>query len=129
MKEEIKKLSLPYDVNHILENCKSLIIPRTKEELYELSLGGAGNDVFELSYEIESIGEICEATVTRCKNGVAVNYPEDYMRKRDPDCLLVSDSFETDKPRYRDVYGKDFEPLRKDTFAWLESQDLIPLRM
>ena len=127
MKEEIKKLSLPEEIAQILENCKSLTIPRTKEELYSLSFGSAGNDVFQVSYEVENLGEICEATVTRCKNGVAVNYPEDYMRRRDPDCLLVSDNSETDKPRYTDVYAKEFEPLRSDTFEWFKAQDLIAM--
>ena len=125
LKTDIMKLNLPDYVNEILENCKSLTIPKTKGELYELSFGNAGNDNFEVSYAVEQCGEICEATVTRCKNGVAVNYPEDYMRKRDPDCLLISDSYETDKPRYSDVYHKDFEPLRKDTFEWLKAQDLV----
>ena len=127
VKEEIKKLSLPEEIAQILENCKSLTIPRTKEELYSLSFGSAGNDVFQVSYEVENLGEICEATVTRCKNGVAVNYPEDYMRRRDPDCLLVSDNSETDKPRYSDVYAKEFEPLRSDTFEWFKAQDLIAM--
>jgi len=127
VKEKVKKLNLPDYVNEILENCRSLTLPKTKAELYELSFGNAGNDVFEVSYEIDKLGEICEATVTRCKNGVVVNYPEDYMRRRDPDCLLVSDDFDTDKPRYKDVYDADFAPLRTDTFEWLKTQDLIAL--
>lgn len=127
LRRDIQKLKLPGYVSDILENCKSLTIPRTKGELFELSFGNAGNDNFEVSYEAGALGSICEATVTRCKNGVAVNYPEDYMRKRDPDCLLVSDSFETDKPRYSDVYHKDFEPLRQETFEWLKAQELIAM--
>lgn len=127
MKEEIGKLSLPGYVSEILENCVSLTVPKTKKELYDLSFGNDGNDVFEVTYEVEKLGEICEATVTRCKNGVAVNYPEDYMRRRDPDCLLVSDDYETDKPRYSDAYNEDFAPLRNDTFKWLKSQELIAM--
>jgi len=123
----IKKLNLPDYANEILENCKNLIIPRTKKELYDLSFGSAGNDNFLVSYEVEGKGDVCEATVTRCKNSVAVNFFEDYMRRRDPDCLLVSDDQDTDKPRYRDVWHKDFEPLRKDTFEWLKGQDLIAM--
>ena len=127
MKEEIKKFNLPEYVDDILANCRSLTIPRTKGELYELSMGAPGNDFFQVSYPVEKLGEVCEATVTRCKNGVVVNYPEDYMRKRDPDCLLVSDKFETDKPRYSEVYNKDFEPLRDETFEWLKAQELIAM--
>jgi hypothetical protein len=127
LKRDIKKFNLPDYMNEILENCKSLTIPKSKGELCELSFGNAENDSFEVSYEAGQLGNICEATVTRCKNGVAVNYPEDYMRKRDPDCLLVSDNQETDKPRYSDVYHKDFEPLRFDTFEWLKAQELIAM--
>ena len=33
-----------------------------------------------------------EAEVVRCRNGAAVNYPEDYMRRRDPDCMRIADT-------------------------------------
>jgi hypothetical protein len=47
------------------------------------------------------------------------------MRRRDPDCLLVADKKDTDKPKYEDVYKNDFETLRIDTFEWLKKQELI----
>jgi len=47
------------------------------------------------------------------------------MRRRDPDCLLVADAGETDKPQYKDEYGKEFDGLRSETFAWLKEQELI----
>ena len=61
----------------------------------------------------------------RCKNGAVVNYTEDYMRRRDPDCMRIADSMPTDKPRFKDVYGYDFKVLKKDTFQWLAKQELI----
>ncbi|MGB4661391.1 MAG: DUF4914 family protein, partial [Mobilitalea sp.] len=75
--------------------------------------------------EVEGIGTVLEATVTKCKNGVVVNYMDDYMRRRDPDCLLVADQKDTDKPKYEDVYQSDFNVLRNDTFDWLKKQELI----
>lgn len=127
MHQQIEKLHLPGYIREMLEDCKSLTLPRTRQELYALSFGGGESDVFEVSYPVEKLGEICEATVTRCKNGVAVNYPEDYMRRRDPDCLLVSDDKQTDKPRYQDVFHQDFALLRSATFAWLKEQALIAM--
>ena len=66
-----------------------------------------------------------EAEVVRCKNGAAVNFPEDYMRRRDPDSMRIGDGLDTDKPRFEDVYGYSFDELRTETFRWLTRQELI----
>lgn len=66
-----------------------------------------------------------EAEVVRCRNGAAVNFTEDYMRRRDPDCMRIADDLPTDKPRFKDVYGYDFSELRADTLRWLARQELI----
>ena len=47
------------------------------------------------------------------------------MRRRDPECMVIADDEETDKPRYMDVYGENFVPLRNLTFEWLKTQELI----
>jgi len=125
MNQLIQKLKLPEYANNILEKSKGVIFPKTRSELISLALGGDETDKFEVKYDIEGIGEVVEATVTRCKNGAVVNYLDDYMRRRDPDCLIVADNKPSDKPVYSDIYGKDFEPLRKDTFSWLGCQELI----
>ncbi|MBQ5437290.1 MAG: DUF4914 family protein [Firmicutes bacterium] len=54
---------------------------------------------------------------------------EDYMRRRDPDCMRIGDELPTDKPRFKDVYGYDFKDLRKETMDWLAAQDGWFLRM
>ena len=125
MKALINKLHLPDYVVEILEGSPQLIFPKTKLELVDLSFGDNKEDVFTVAYETKGIGKVTEATVTRCKNGVVVNYPDDYMRRRDPDCLLVADQNDTDKPKYDDVYSENFEGLRSETFEWLKSQKLI----
>jgi hypothetical protein len=84
----------------------------------------AGSDSFDVSYDVRG-KTIVEANVVRCKNGVAVNYHEDYMRRRDPDCLIVADDQPSDKPKFKDIYKKDFSGLRKETFDWLNNQELI----
>ena len=125
MSDLTKKLNMPEYVQNILENSKGVIFPKTRGELISLAFGGDNTTNFEVKYEVEGIGEVVEATVTRCKNGAVVNYLDDYMRRRDPDCLVVADKKPSDKPLYNEIYGKDFEPLRNDTFMWLKNQKLI----
>ncbi len=125
--EYLQKLCLSSDVKSILTNAKKLIFPETREEIINLSFGNETSDYFEVGYEVSQKGFVIEANVTRCKNGVAINYTEDYMRRRDPDSLIIGDNKDTDKPRYKDVYNSEFEPLRKDTFTWLSEQELIVL--
>lgn len=125
MKEFISKCKLPDYVLDIIENSKSVVCPAYREEMLALSFGTPPQDIFDVEYDVEGIGVVKEATVTHCKNGAVVNYPDDYMRRRDPDCLLVADDNDTDKPKYDDVYNQDFEPLRSATFEWLKKQDLI----
>jgi hypothetical protein len=67
---------------------------------------------------------VVEATVNRVSNGISVNYTDPYMRRRDPDCLLVADVSPTDKPSYKSRYGKEFGELRQETLTWLSGQDL-----
>ena len=124
MNKYISKIKLPDYVIEILEASKKVTFPKSREEIFGLALGNAEN-YFEVKYEVEGFGTVIEADVTRCKNGAVVNYPEDYMRRRDPDCLLVADENDTDKPKYDDIYDKDFEPLRAATFEWLKKQELI----
>ena len=69
-------------------------------------------------------GAVIEARVARVRNGVVANYPEAYMRRRDPDCLLIGDGLPTDKQAFKERFGGDFAPLRQQTFEWLKTQEL-----
>lgn len=125
MYRELEKLKLPEYIMDILKNSKGLIIPKSREELMKLAMGNQEADRYEISYEVPGKGLFHEVTVTKCKNGVAVNYTEDYMRRRDPDSMVIADKKPTDKPTYLEQYGCEFDSLRQDTFAWLENQELI----
>ncbi|MFQ3548877.1 MAG: DUF4914 family protein [Armatimonadota bacterium] len=116
---------IPDEVLQIMDKAPKLIFPNSREDLLELAFGGKDNDVFEVEYDVPGIGRVLEATVTKCKNGAAVNYVDIYMLRRDPDCMVIGDDKTTDKPRYRDKYGADFDPMREMTFDWLSSQELI----
>ena len=125
MLECLRKLNLPEYVQDILNQSQGVIIPKTRKELLTLAMGNDENISFDVEYEVEGKGNVLEATATKCKNGIVINYMEDYMRRRDPNSMLIADNNPTDKPRYSDVYHKDFEDLRTETFDWLKNQKLI----
>lgn len=117
-------VNLPPAVRLALESAPMLTAPSTREELYELALGPGGGPVFDVVYDVHGT-PVKEADVTRCRNGIAVNYPEDYLRRRDPDCMRIADDLPTDKPRYRDVFGTEFAPVKQQTLDWLATQELV----
>jgi hypothetical protein len=54
-------------------------------------------------------GWVPEVHVVRARNGVAVNYVDPYMRRRDPDCMFIADVRPTNKPRFEDRFAYPFE--------------------
>jgi hypothetical protein len=125
MKENIlSQFSLPIELINSLKKT-SLIIPENRSHLLNLIFGQEDCHFTEVVYEVAGKGCVVEANVTRCKNGVAVNYTDMYMRRRDPDCMVIADEKETDKVRYHERYEGDFEPLRKASFDWLEQQSTL----
>jgi hypothetical protein len=123
-RKEWQKTNIPDHIKQIMSGCRSLFFPLRREEIIELAMGGLKRGTFEVAYEVPGKGTVVEATVTRCKNGLSVNYTEPYMRRRDPDCMSIADTRETDKVRFQDRFHMPFEPLRQDTFRWLQQQDL-----
>lgn len=115
---------IPPDVQRLFKSAPSVVFAESIEQLINLSCGGKHSNYFEVAYDLPGYGRVVEATVARVRNGIAANYTDPYMRRRDPDCLLVGDNSPSDKPRFHDVYKKDFAPLRDETFAWLAKQDL-----
>src|SRR5690554_1529850 len=116
-------IALPAAVRAALEASPRVIVPATRAELFELSVA-CGATPGEVTYEVDG-EKVLEATVVRGRNGIAVNYPEDYMRRRDPDCMRIADNLPTDKPRYRDVFDEEFAATKQDTLDWLASQELV----
>lgn len=121
------RFKLPEEVYAMLHNAQCLCFPETKEELVEMCYGPAHSSMYDVAYPIEGHGLVREAVVARCKNGPVVNFMEDYMRRRDPDCMRIGDDLPTDKPRFQDVYGYPFDNLRTETLNWLQNQRLIVL--
>ena len=119
-----ERFTLPDELREVIYNSPSVIIPTSKEVLFELIFGNEHTDKIEVIYDVQG-RSVKEAEVVRCRNGAAVNFPEDYMRRRDPDSMRIADDLPTDKPRFEDVYGYDFSELRRATLSWLTHQELI----
>ncbi len=121
---EGKNIILPLHVEDLLRNCKSVTIFNTTQELADISTGGKENKEFVVKYDVPGKGEIIEAIVHRVKNGISANYPDAYMRRRDPNTMLIADDLPTDKPRFADKMGYEFSKIQTETFDWLKKQDL-----
>lgn len=124
--ERLPQLSLSRSAETVLTEAKSYRFFGSAAELAEAAVPEDRLDpdgYFTVGYDVN--GEfVAEARVCRVKNGIAANYLEPYMRRRDPNCMVIADDRATDKPTYRDRFGTDFEPLRQQTFDWLKTQDL-----
>ena len=64
------------EIREVFEKSANVILPKKRAELIELSLGNKDNKTYTVEYEVPGKGLIPEATVTRCKNGIAINYPD-----------------------------------------------------
>jgi len=121
---EQKGIKLPSETIELLINCKGYTVYNSVEELTIAALGGKNNNKYEVKYDIPGKGEYTEAIVHRVTNGVSVNYPDPYMRRRDPDTMVIADERPTDKETFRNRFGYDFTSLKKETFDWLKQQEL-----
>jgi len=119
-----ERLVLPDTIRSVLETAPAVTSAGTIEELSDLACGGRDNREWTVRYTLPDGREVIEAMVVRVKNGIAANYAEPYMRRRDPDCLVIGDDRPSDKPRFADRYGKPFATLRQETLDWLASQEL-----
>ena len=122
-----QKFNLAPEVTAALKKCKTIAYIETKEELEEMVYGPTHTSRYDVVYPIEGLGIVKEAEVVRCKNGPAVNFMEDYMRRRDPNSMAIGDDLPTDKPRFKDRFGYDFDKLRTETLDWLSTQQVLLL--
>jgi hypothetical protein len=120
-----KKYNPPPEVAALLKQCANLIIVNSTAQLLELACGGPAQNYFEVTYEVAGRGRTIEAAVGRVRNGLVANYPEPYMRRRDPDCMVIADNLPTNKPTFKERFGTDFAALREETLAWLKAQPLV----
>ncbi|MEM8874302.1 MAG: DUF4914 family protein [Planctomycetota bacterium] len=123
---QIPGLSLSQSAEAVLNEAKSVTFASSPEELVQLAVPDDQVDpagYFTVGYDVN--GKFTpELKVCRVRNGISANYLEPYMRRRDAQCMVIADERATDKPTYEGRFGKSFEDLRQETFAWLKSQDL-----
>lgn len=123
-KQLLSKLRISEELKSVLESAQNIIVPESRQQLLDLTF--MGSDVHEVAYEVPGKGRVVEATVTRCKNGASVNYIEPYMRRRDPEAMVIADELPTDKTKYQDRFGSGFTQTRKEALQWLAQQkDLV----
>ncbi len=116
--------TVPAETKALLAAAPSVTVAGTAAELAVLALRDAVDGWHEVAYDVPGKGKVVEATVCRATNGICANYLEPYMRRRDPDCMVIGDSRPTDKPTYQERFGTSFDSLREETFEWLKTQPL-----
>ncbi len=128
LQTKFAEMLLPDEVKELLGTCPDFCVPSDRARLFELAMGDDPEaSTFEVAYDLPDGQQVVEAIVTRCRNGLSINYTEAYMRRRDPNCLVVADDEPSDKPLFRERFGVPFDDLREQTHAWLRKQELIVL--
>ena len=118
------------EVSAALQKCKFIAYAETREELEEMVYGPTHTSRYDVVYPIEGRGVVKEAEVVRCKNGPAVNFMEDYMRRRDPNSMVIGDDLPTDKLSDKDIgalHAELTDPRFKDEFWTNEIQAMLAM--
>jgi hypothetical protein len=117
--------NIPAELRDVLDNCRGYTVATSVDELITLATRDANaNGWQEVAFDVPGKGRVVEAHACRVNNGIAANYLEAYMRRRDPDCMVIGDTKPTNKPTYLDRYKTEFSLVREQTFAWLKTQKL-----
>lgn len=117
--------SWPAELTELWNGAASAVLISANTDLLEVVKREMTDGMAEVAYDVPGKGSVVECTVAAVKNGLAVNYIEPYMRRRDPDCMYIGDELPSDKPRYKERFGEDFSGLRQETFEWMKQQELI----
>lgn len=120
----LENLVIPDVLREIFANSRSVRFASGIEDLEGLACGNRNNSEWTVSYVLPDGRRVDEAKVVRVKNGISGNYTEAYMRRRDPNCMLVADMNPSDKPRFHERFDRSFDEIREETFGWLAEQDL-----
>ena len=121
---ELHDIKLPKDTEDLLRNCKKFSFFNSVDDIQKHATGEESNITYEVKYDIPGKGKYTEAVVHKVTNGISVNYTDAYMRRRDPNTMAIADDLPTDKQRFKDKYGYEFETLKNETLYWLKDQEL-----
>jgi hypothetical protein len=136
-KSEWSHLGLPAHVIEVLGAAPALFVANKREDLLDWALGREAGTTdwrqsnredkgeYASTFEVPGQGPVTEAIVTKARNGLAINFPDPKMRRRDPDAMVIGDSLPTDKPTYQERFGEKFDRTRQATLDWLKKQELV----
>ncbi len=125
MQPDWNRMKMPGELRQVLTSSPRLQFAESVTQLLDLACGGPTTPRADVVYTLPSGQQVLEAQVNRVRNGISVNYPEPYMRRRDPHSMVIADDGPTDKPRFAELYGESFDQkLRGQTFSWLAGQEL-----
>ncbi len=124
IKKLFKHIAFNEEVQDIMESALGIVIPADRSRLIRDIFGGDENMSADVIFDVPTKGKYKEAYVSKCKNGIAVNFTDVYMRRRDPDAMVIADDFPTNKKTYKERFKQDFSSTRIRTFEWLKKQEL-----
>ena len=123
-KADWKIFNPPAELAHVLANAPHVHCAGNTDELFDLITLQCELDRVTVAYDLPDGRRFEEAHVAKVRNGVVVNYTEPYMRRRDPESMVIADELPTDKLRFRERFGREFTELRQQTLDWLSQQEL-----
>ncbi|MDE3186832.1 MAG: DUF4914 family protein [Acidobacteriota bacterium] len=133
------EMDLPAHAREVLSAAPLVQTPESRQQLLDWALGRAtgaidwrlGNrddhGVFEVVFQVRGAGRVAEAVITKARNGLAINFPDPAMRRRDPDAMVIGDNLPTDKPTCAQRFGEPFDATRQQTLDWLKTQELVAM--
>jgi len=136
-KKDWPSLGLPAHVIEVLSAAPALYVAEDREDLLNWALGREVGETdwnhsnredkgeYESAFEVPGQGRVVEAIVTKARNGIAINFVDPKMRRRDPDAMVIGDKLPTDKPTYTERFGESFDKMRQKTLDWLKTQELV----
>ncbi len=124
LKKILEAFTLDKEIVDILQTSPELLFVKSKREIIEKIFEGNTKDHVDVTFDIGNGKSYKEISVVRCKNGLSVNFHDTYMRRRDPNAMVIADNNPTNKKTYKEIFSKDFSVTRKETFDWLKKQKL-----
>jgi hypothetical protein len=133
------EMELPESVKEVLSAAPLVQTPETRQQLMDWALGRTTGEtdwtlgnredhgVYEAVFQTSNKGRVTEAVITKARNGLAINFPDPAMRRRDPDAMVIGDDLPTDKPTYQQRFGESFAATRQATLDWLKTQELVAM--
>ena len=114
----------PGDLAEVLARAPRVHCAGGTDDLFDLIAAQCERDEMCVAYDLPDGRRYEEAHVALVRNGILANYTESYMRRRDPESMVIADDQPSDKPRFQERFGRGFAEVRQETLDWLSQQEL-----